>query len=411
MIFNNVQIDSKKLVLNLLQHLKERYGFYDDKTGQDGCLIRVKNEIGDGISADYRYEIIEFAMQKDLNLNNIANRFFKYFHIVQDYFLQHGCLLTGMGTNLTAGATCINHTTDAYCSALNEYIRKYTSYKNPDYFLTNMQSIQTHLDIPIKNKNGEKILLDAINLFNKLDFVRGILFSNSLPNSSSAPSNFLYPTDTLCARDFNWLNTQLPDTGCVDEKFETIEQLTNYVTNLKVYLRKCGDKYHSFKATSIAEYFSRPNQVDDVLSVFRYFENVVLNLYTTLEIRGDCIQPLEDTFAPTAFNLGISRKVEEASDITEQFFKDNKITFTNSVLRSMAVNDIKIVDDDIMKLYLQNLYELAKSALKERWFGEEQHLYCLEKRINALSCPAKFQKHQLLRGVPLDEIIKQCSKL
>lgn len=412
LILDDDQVDSKKVVLSLLKYLKENYGFHDDKVGKDGCLVRVKNNNGDGISADYRYEIIEFAMQKDLNLNIIADRFYRYFNIVQEFFVKHGCFITGMGTNLTSDATRVNHTTDPYCFGLNEYIKKYTSYKNPKYFLTNMQSIQTHIDIPIKNeKEGEQILLNTLNLFNMLDFVRGILFSNSLPNVTSAPPNLDYPKETLCARDFNWLHTELPDTGCVDEKFNTIDELLDYMLNLKVYLRKCGDDYQEFKQTSIKEYFSNPKQVDDILSIFRYFKNVVLNRYAALEIRSDCIQPLKDTFAPTAFNLGISRRINEATELTLKFFKDNKITYTNSVLRQMAIDDKKIVEDKIMQEYLQKLYDLARAALEERGFGEEKHLYCIQKRIDALQCPAKLQKQQLLNGFSLNEIIKQCSEL
>lgn len=408
------QVNSKEVVLELFEYLKENFGFHDGKKGTDGCLIRVNNENGDGISIEYCYEIIEFAMQKDLNLNNIADRFYKYFNIVQDFFMKKrkGLFLTGMGTNLISNSTCVHLGKHPYHTAINEYINKYTTYKNPNYFLTNMQSIQTHLDIPIKNKKErEKILLDTLNLFNTLDFVRGILFSNSLPNETFAPPNLDYPKETLCARDFNWVHTEFPDTGCIDKKFETINELSDYMAGLKLYFRKCGENYQAFKPTTISDYFSNPNQVDDVLNIYRYLKHVVLNLYTTLEIRSDCIQPLKDTFAPTAFNLGISRRVKEATELTERFFKDNNIKYPNSILRSMAINDEKIVDSRIMRKYLQKLYDLAKEALEEREMGEEKHLYCLQERIDTLQCPAKFQKEQLLRGVSLGEIIKECSKL
>lgn len=137
----------------------------------------------------------------------------------------------------------------------------------------------------------------------------------------------------------------------------------------------------------------------------------MLNHYATIEIRSDCTQPLKDAFAPVAFSLGLSRKVDEALAITEQFFKDNNIKHTYTELRQMAITDKKIVDEEIMKAYLQKLYNLAKSALEERGFGEEKHLLCLQERINKLECPAKKQKKLLEKGTPLSEIIKQCSEL
>lgn len=409
----NNQVNTKEVVIKLFQYLKEKHGFHDSEIGRDGCIVQVKNGHGDLIGLEYSYDIIEFAMAKELQLNTIAHRFFEYFYIVQNFFLQYGCFLTGMGTNLSYDATCINRIYSPYYIAIYEYTKKYTSYKDPNYFLTNMSSVQTHLDVPMKGfgaHKGENFFLETFNLFNKLAFVRGILFSNSLPNPSSAPSNYQYPTNILCARDFNWLSTEIPNIGCIDKEFKSINELVESISNFEVYIRKEGDNYKAFKSTSISEYFSDTNQVDDVLDSYRFLHNVALNAHSTLEIRDDCIQPLNDTFVTSAFNLGLSRKVEEASEIIEKFFKDNKILHTNSRLRSMAIYDKKIVNDKTMKIFLRDLYELSKSALEMRGYGEERYLYCLQNRIDTLQCPSKYQKNQLAQGVSLNEIIKQCSE-
>ncbi len=410
------QVNTKQLILDLFEHLKTSLDFKDDTTDVDGNLISVKNSIGDKITLEGRYEIIEFAMQKDLSLNSIAKRFFEYFKFVQAFLREHNCFLTGMGTNLTDSCFNVHSMKNNFWFAANDYIRKYTAYKDPRNFLINTHTtIQTHFEVCRDNfshLNGEAdALLKTLNLFNRLDFVRAILFSNALPNPAATPINRPYPKNILCTRDFDWKNSQFPNVGTANAEFSSIDNLAEYLSKFELFFKLQDGKYVAFKGPTIAEYFSNPEQIDDVLDIFKPLQNVVLNSYATVEVRSDCTQPLKDTFASVAFNVGISHKVEEASEITARFFRDNKIELSNSALRDMAINDVKIADDKIMRQYLQELYDLASAALKARGFGEEQHLKCLQERIDTLMCPAKKQKLMLAEGVPLDEIILQCSEL
>ncbi len=409
------QINTKSLIISLFDYLKSQHNFTTDAVDVDGNAISVKNDFGDKITLEGRYEIIEFALQKDLNINNIAKRFFNYFEVVQAFLQEHKCFLTGIGTNLTDNPSKVNLLDTGFCRAIHEYVDKFSTYRNPKYFLTNMQSIQTHVEVFRNNfsdlQNNGDALIKTLNLFNKLDFVRAILFSNSLPNLNAIPSNMSYPNNILCARDFNWKNSQFPNTGTTNEEFGSLDELVDYLSSLELFFKFRNGQYEAFNGPTISEYFSNPNQVDDVLDIFRYLKNVVLNSYATVEIRSDCTQPLKDTFAPVAFNVGIANKVEEANEITTRFLQDNKILLSNSTLRDMAINDIKIVEDNIMRTFIQELYGLSKVALEERGFGEEQHLLCLQERIDTLQCPAKKQKRLLEKGVTLDKILRQCSEL
>lgn len=413
LIYKDVQLNTQKIILDLFKHLKDNYEFKDDKLDMYDNPLSVKNEIGDTIKLEGRYEIIEFAMQKDLNINCIAKRFFKYFTIVQKFLKSYNCFLTGMGSNLVDCQEKIHLVESDFTYAIHDYIRKYTFYKNPNFFLTNMQSIQTHLEVPMNSNSqfeGEN-LLKALNLFSKLDFVRAILFSNSLPNEFSIPRDLSYSKDLLCFRDFNWKHAGFPDTGSVNTVFKSLDELINYFSNLKLYFKRVKNHYKAFKGPNIADYFKDEQQNDDVLCVFRYLKNVALNSYATLEIRSDCTQPLIDTFSPVAFHLGLLQRINEAIELTDRFFQDNKVQYSNSTLRLMAINDIEIVNDNFMRRYLYSLYNLSRQALMSRGFGEEKYLLCLEKRIERLECPAKIVKKQLITGVSLNTIIEQCSVL
>lgn len=103
-IFKDSNINAKALILELFALLKEKHNFKDEELDLDGNVASVKNTAGDKISLDYSYNTLEFAMQKDLNLNNIADRFFKIFNVVQQFLKEHNCFLTGMGTNFSCNA-------------------------------------------------------------------------------------------------------------------------------------------------------------------------------------------------------------------------------------------------------------------------------------------------------------------
>ena len=99
---------------------------------------------------------------------------------------------------------------------VDEYLHKFQSHKThkfPD-FPSYLSSVQTHLDI-----NAED-LPKAATLFAKIDFLRGLLFSNS--------PDFEFGK-TLCYRDFLWAKSAFgicgTNTGAVDEEYKTLDDV------------------------------------------------------------------------------------------------------------------------------------------------------------------------------------------
>lgn len=401
----NENTNAKSLVMKMFDYLIESFGFKEEKKDINGNVIRIESKEGDRISADYHYEIIEFAMNKSLCINDIEKRFIMYFNSVQEFLKKYGAFLTGMGTNLRKKSPDFIYTKDAYCDAFNGYITQYLNKRLQDAYICSMQSVQTHLDI-----DGNE-LLEQFNLFTKLDFVRGILFSNSLPNNNLFPEGVKCDDKTLCVRDFYWQNSGIPNTELIDCEFKSLEELTEYFSNKKIFIERNKNKLYPIEAISINDYFEKDDSIEESIKSCRFFENVVINLHHTLEFRGDCIQPLKDTFAPSAFNLGISANIKKADIITKEFFKKNNIILKNSELRKYAVLDKKIVDDDIMREFLYKLYDISNEGLVNRGYGEEKYIECLKERIASLQCPAKKQKLLIESGTKsVDEIILDCSK-
>lgn len=391
--------DARKCVCDMLEMLVEMHGFKEKVRGTDGCLVKVWKD-GDTISADYYYRQIEFAMKESDSLSQIEQRFRVYFPLVQEFLKARGFFLSGMGSNPFFEAKDAQLTMDEYCMAYHSYMERYTSYGNPSCFLTNMSSIQTHLDVPGKD------LVDIYNLLNRTDFVNGLLFSNSLTAPGSLPEEIKLPAgECWCFRDILWRSSEFPNTGCVNRCFQNLEELARWIAGLKVYIKRRNGGYTSMEPVPLREYFAENTEDFSDIS-FRSFENAAISSYGTIEIRSDCMQPMKELFAPPAFHLGLVRKLSQAQEITERFFRENHIHQTNEELRMLAVTEGNICEEDTLWAYVDELYHLSESGLKERSYGEEGYIFCLAERIAARACPAKQMARRLCQGETADQIIR-----
>lgn len=390
--------DLKETGCRLLQKLIEEEGFHEVLTGTDGCLVRVENEDRDAVSFDYHYGMIEFSMGKSLSLTKIAERFYRLLYSAEDFYGQHGFGLTGMGSNLTNRYPMYAYTNDPFYRMIRAYVSEQSTYHDPGRYFTNMHSTQTHIDLKKDH------FFACYNLFNALDFVRGMLFSNSVPVEGTLPEGMEFPEGILCARDYIWEHCELPNTGTVDQTFGGMEEMAEYMEGLKLFVEIKDGKLTYREPVTLREYFQEEGHTAEALNCYRSFQNVVLNGYHVLEVRGDCTQPLTETFAPCAFNLGIAVCCEEAEQILKKFKEKNQITAANSTLRRMAVCQQEIAEGKEMQELLCSLIDTAEKGLKNRGRGEEQYLAGLKERAHSLASPGKRIRELQKEGVPDEEI-------
>jgi len=394
--------NNKEVMCEAFDYMIEHYGFRKAIVGTDGYVVRIENG-KDSISADYSYEILEFSMGKSRNIHEIRERFHSYAKPLATFLREKGYLFTGMGSNLfhTEFKDDSQYTHDPFYNKIREYVLTYTAHKDPSAFYTLMASTQSHLDI-----KGEE-LLKTYNLFQKLEFVRGILFANSIPNVSAMHKSISCPENLLCTRDLIWDTQGLPNTGVVEHDFASIEELVEHYTQLKLFVRATEKGLEIFEPVSLQTYFEDETKLSEGLATFRSFEHVVLNNYHALEVRSDCTQPLLDAFAPLAFNLGISEMVDAAIEAVNTFLQENQIQKNYAQLRYMAITDEPIADASIMKNFLMQMYEFSKAGLEKRNLGEEVYISCIKERIESgLYSPAKRMKKMLAEGKTVKEIAK-----
>lgn len=397
------RITLKAAADNFLNFMIQEHDCQVVKSTYDGQPVRIRTRDGDCLSFDFHYGQLEFSMWRGQSLQELAVRFFALYQMASGFYQQNGFVMTGMGTNPLGRMADVSLVPDAFAGYIGDFMEFHTSYHNKRVIFTNMYSNQTHLDIP-----GSQ-LLRCINLMLQLDFVGGLLFSNSLPNPETLPVGCQYPDDILCARDINWQYSEFPALNWPEQKFETIDQLAGFLSEQEMFLTSEVQTGHIIARDkiSVRDYFAAAEHQDEDIRLFRMFSRIALNHYHTLEFRGDCIQPLADTFAPNAFYLGLISNLAEAEALTGQFYTQNNIMESSAQLRARAVVGQMIVEPAVMKTFLNQLLAIAKQGLYTRGLGEAQYLEPLSSRIATLCCPAQVMRERLAAGSSLYDLINE----
>lgn len=386
----------KAVALGLL-NLFLQDGFKIEDRDTDGNPAFIANSFGDCISFDNSYNNIEFSMNYGSNLLEIKERFCNYFTAAQIFFEKNGYIITGMGTNPYKKYIDQKHVSYPVYNMVDEYLHKFQSEETHSYpdFPAYLSSVQTHLDI-----NAEDLPKTA-TLFAKIDFLRGLLFSNS--------PDFEFGK-TLCYRDFLWAKSAFgicgTNTGAVDEQYSTLEDISESFYKRHMFNCIRDGKYRCFYPIKITEYFNDnpPEDIEQFLS----FRHIEITCRGTLEIRSDCTQPLCDAFAPPAFNLGIAHNIKKAISATADFF--GSMTLESSYLRRCVSEGIEIKEFSKAELsdYACCMVAIAEEGLLKRGLGEETLLKCLYNRAENLQCPAMYT---LKNTDKIEDVIKKYSQI
>ncbi len=381
-------------------------GFSVGETDINGNAAFLVNADDDCLSFDNSYNNFEFAMAKSENLLEVAKRFYGLFRLVQSYLLPLGHTLSGLGTNPHHSKAETKPVDYPIYRTLREYLSEFSGgyFHRFTDFPAWLSSVQTHLDVDAAT------LPRALTLFASMDFVRGLLFSNSLP----FPDVTTHP-ETLCFRDYLWEHSGFgylaDNTGPLCGTFQTLDDITDMICKKSMFLKYREGVYEIMRPVELEAYFNSQGLPED-MGGYLSFKNMEITRRGTLEVRSDCAQPVGSAFAPPAFNLGILHGLSEAEELMNRFFALLPSDYRdapkrNLLLRRMAIHGEPLpVNPAYSKMLLMNLVSLAETKLKERGLGEEELLKPLAQRAAELSCPAKVMKDRLSRGEDLLSIIK-----
>ncbi len=345
---------------------------------ENGQPLFITNEDGDCLSYDNSYNNFEFALNYADNLCDIAKRFYALLEEVQAYFKSHGHSIVGIGSNPYKKYANKNHVNFSTYNMVDEYLNRFGADSPYPDFPAFLSSAQTHLDIPLAE------LPFAYTLFAELDFVRGLILSNSPDFEREG---------YICYRDYLWEQSAFslcPNiTGKVDGEFKTTDDLVDYIMSKGMFNRIRNGKYEVFKPIAMEEYFLLPDAKEEDINCYLSFKNVEITRRGTLEIRSDCAQPFPDAFAPAAFNLGILYNMDKVNCLLERFFEEEGIEETNTSLREKTTKGEFVASRNSLNELIGKILEYSEEGLLKRGKGEEKFLAPLYRRCMLLSCPGR----------------------
>ena len=320
----------------------------------------------------------------------VSKRFYNYFVVVQEFLNSHNHMLCGLGINPYKKYITSSYVNFGVYRMIHKYLSNFSGgrwHKYPD-FPAYISSIQTHLDISIDD------LPRAYTLFARMDFIRAILFSNSLPFEEEKGFE-----NTICFRDYLWENSGFgalaDNVGKVNGIYNSADDIIDSILQKSMFNRIRNGKYELFKPELVKDYFENEENKNDI-KTYLSFKNVEITTRGTLEMRSDCAQPIKEAFAPAAFNLGILYSLNKAEELLNTFFEEYKINKNNATLRDDVIynNKLPAPKQAVAKL-LKDLLEAAYNALSNRNKNEILLLEPLFERASNIASPALMAKNAL----------------
>ena len=229
-------------------------------------------------------------------------------------------------------------------------------------------SAQTHLDVT------EDELIRVINVFNRLEPLKALLFANSP-----------YEGGYLCVRDHLWresmhgLNPHNVDG--FDIELGSVEELVSYIKSMSLYCLERDGRYINFTPLPLDEYF-------------RSFKFVDLTFRGTVELRSTCMQPISEALGVPAFNLGLKvnlDKLEKLLDTEGNIYRQGYNVIELRKLFVMRKLPAFAEEEGVRDLLLKVL-DIARDGLISRGYGEERFLesHRIDRNGNFAGTPHPF---------------------
>ena len=398
-----------------------RFAFPNQVRDDEGAIYRATDpSTGDELSFDCSYNTLELSFGPDENLAEIQRRFVAYYSALQDAFGRHGHALTGMGINPHWRENRPDPIGNGRYRMLLHHLKSYSKYggsprfhDHPDFGLFSCAA-QTQVDA------DEESVVPLINVFNRLEPFKAILFANS---PFGARNETLCGRDSLWSRSLHGLNPH--NCGMYGVTLRSLADIAGYLESTSIYCAERGGWYLNFTPVPLSDYLGKgtmraeywdPKAREHRSCLFspeagdvawlRPFKFEDLTQRGTVEFRSVCEQPVRDAFAPAAFHAGLA---ENVSTLAALLAADTVLYghgYGAAELRGLMVRRDwpSFIDRKALTAQLHRILDLAEDGLRKRGADEEVFLAPLRRRADTLVSPAREQMERLARGEALESI-------
>ena len=343
----------------------------------------------DRILFELSYNTIEFAFERARSINDVAKRFEDYLKIIQPILQENNHEIQGHGIhplwkeNDNSPVKIERYKMLMAFLAMNGTGMKTHPYPSYGAFICGNQ-----VQLDVRRDNYIRI----INAFNKIEAAKAYLFSNSEFSAEA--------WDTKIARDIFWEESlhgyYRENVGIYPKDYQSEEEFFNNLARTAIFTVIREGKSYYFKPIRVEDYLDQKeitayttdgnekniNPVKEDLKQHRTYQFQDLTARGTVEFRSVCTQPLETTFAPIAFELGLFVQLEKLENYLEHcsFLKNEKQDYRN-LRKKYSRKILSKEEKDKIKTFSKELLEISKSGLLERGYEEEKYLI-IEKELD-----------------------------
>ena len=377
---NKTNIEVTKNLFRTLANLSD---FEVEKIDDDQNPIQLIHcSSKDRILFELSYNTIEFAFERARSINEVAKRFEDYLKIIQPILQENNHEIQGHGIhplwkeNDNSPVKIERYKMLMAFLAMNGTGMKTHSYPSYGAFICGNQ-----VQLDVRRDNYIRI----INAFNKIEAAKAYLFSNSEFSAEA--------WDTKIARDIFWEESlhgyYKENVGIYPKDYQSEEEFFNNLARTAIFTAIREGKSYYFKPIRVENYLDQKeitaytadgnekiiNPVKEDLKQHRSYQFQDLTARGTVEFRSVCTQPLETTFAPIAFELGLFVELEKLENFLEDcsFFKNEEQDY-RKLRKKYSKKILSKEEKEAIQSFSKDLLDIAEAGLMKRGYGEEKFL-------------------------------------
>ena len=376
----------------LFKYLQEVDEFKEIKLDDDGKPVQLQHKRNkDQIVFELSYNTIEFAFEKTKTIQEVESRFHHYLGIIQPFLRERQHQIEGSGIH---PYWRINDNQPVKIDRYKMLIRflqlsgqepnnRFHHY--PDYG-TFICGNQVQLDVSRSN------YLEIINAMNKVEPAKAYLFANSIFDGEN--------WNTKISRDIFWEDSMhgyyQENVGVNPKAFINEQEFLEYLAKTALFYVYREDEILYFEPIRVEDYLAKEKIVayhldgtrqeikpqEEDIKNHRSYHFQDLTTRGTIEYRSVCTQPLNKTFAPIAFHVGLHHNIKEldeylAQNIVFDFSKEN----LKQLRRQYSKKNLTESELEKIKQYSLDLLKISRRGLIDRGNNEEEYLVELMKDL------------------------------
>lgn len=381
-----------EVIKHLFRYLVSTFDFTVEKVDDFGTPIQLVDPASqDAILFEVSYTTIEFAFGKVETIQEVEERFRIYLKAIQTKLAESNHAIVGCGIHPNWEKNENQPVAYARYQMLMAYLNLSRSKTNVDLhdypqYGAFICGSQVQLDVSKSN------YLRVINAFTQIEAAKAYLFANSEFSGAD--------WDTKISRDIFWEESMhgiYPENVGVNARlFKDEDDFFDYLDHSVIFTAERDGQTYYFNPIQARDYLTTPEiqaftlNGDEVLiypqekdfQTHRSYQYQDLTTRGTIEFRSVCTQPLNRTFAATAFHLGLLLNLDKLEAYLQfapfftTFGRDYK-----SLRRQFSKKMLTVEEETAIVEFSKGLLLLAEEGLEKRSKQEMTYLQPLKEEL------------------------------